>query len=490
MTSTGPTTAGEETDAETTTSDTGTDTETTTTTSDTDATTSGCMDGSEGCPCDRGECDDDLVCEEDLCVAPPPAGCGNGTLEEGEECDDGPENGNSAACKSNCTLQVCGDGAVGPGESCDDGNDDDDGCNNACELASCGDGKLDQGEECDDGNDDSSDGCLNTCKAASCGDMFTQQGVEECDDGNGVNSDECTAQCTVAICGDSYVLEGVEECDDGNQNPDDGCSDQCELSERQVYLVNANNGLKFYRYDIVSDLWSTKASLPSPTRTQLTNDGTYVYAMGVDNRVYKYNPESGQWADEMEGPGDVVANAVGFFEWFSDGFYYLNDGDSTMHVHRGNVWSSFDLGGEGSSAGTYDMANDELYIRTMWEMGFRVVDTTDDSIARVITDMTHVAENSRTGSYSDGDFYVRTTSGPLQRLDAQSGTKINTMASPLSSDSGSDTDFMTGYIYLLGISGQNTGFQRYDPADNSFTKLAEPPGVPQMPSLTVIRPLN
>ena len=54
------------------------------------------------------------------------AKCGDGILVIGEECDDGPNNGNSAygGCSSTCTLGTfCGDGIRQPdnGEDCDDG---------------------------------------------------------------------------------------------------------------------------------------------------------------------------------------------------------------------------------------------------------------------------------------------------------------------------------------------------------------------------------
>ena len=48
--------------------------------------------------------------------------CGNGTIDEGEECDDGTENGSEFACLSDCTLNTCGDGNVGREEGCEDGN--------------------------------------------------------------------------------------------------------------------------------------------------------------------------------------------------------------------------------------------------------------------------------------------------------------------------------------------------------------------------------
>lgn len=55
--------------------------------------------------------------------------CGNGTVEEGEECD------GSDDCTPMCTIHECGDALLGPGEKCDDGNDaDGDACTSSCEL--------------------------------------------------------------------------------------------------------------------------------------------------------------------------------------------------------------------------------------------------------------------------------------------------------------------------------------------------------------------
>ena len=64
----------------------------------------------------------------------------------------------------------------------------------------CGDGTLDAGEQCDDGNNTSGDGCSSTClievPEPVCGNGVVEAG-EECDDGNSDNSDTCTTTCRI-----------------------------------------------------------------------------------------------------------------------------------------------------------------------------------------------------------------------------------------------------------------------------------------------------
>jgi cysteine-rich repeat protein len=61
--------------------------------------------------------------------------CGNGTLDEGEECDDGNLNSDIEpdGCRTRCIVSFCGDGVQDAREQCDDGNGDDlDGCSSEC----------------------------------------------------------------------------------------------------------------------------------------------------------------------------------------------------------------------------------------------------------------------------------------------------------------------------------------------------------------------
>jgi len=50
--------------------------------------------------------------------------CGDGILDPGEDCDDGPLNStsSSARCRPNCHFSRCGDGILDSTEVCDDGN--------------------------------------------------------------------------------------------------------------------------------------------------------------------------------------------------------------------------------------------------------------------------------------------------------------------------------------------------------------------------------
>ena len=95
-------------------------------------------------------------------------------------------------------------------------------------VDTCGDGAIDDGEECDLGVANSDNGaCTSDCMLAYCGDGFRQLGVEECDDGNGEDTDACTTTCLDAVCGDGFVHDGVEPCDDGNASDLDACTSTC-----------------------------------------------------------------------------------------------------------------------------------------------------------------------------------------------------------------------------------------------------------------------
>ncbi len=195
-----------------------------------------CGDGTvdPGEECDNGTLNSDT--EPNACrMNCRRAHCGDGVVDGREECDNGGLNSDTApdACRTDCTPARCGDGVTDSGEACDDRNSDDtDACVAGCAAARCGDGFRWTGrEQCDNGTlngDTAPDACRTDCRTARCGDGVTDSG-EGCDDGNRIDTDECRNDCTPAACGDGVPGPG-EECDDGNRLNTDACLNTCRLA--------------------------------------------------------------------------------------------------------------------------------------------------------------------------------------------------------------------------------------------------------------------
>lgn len=153
--------------------------------------------------------------------------CGDGVLDESEECDDGDDDDHDA-CTNACTLAFCGDGVRGPGDECDDGDGvDDDECDNQCTVTFCGDGKIQQGETCDERMNTAE--CDADCTPAECGDGYANTATEECDEGDSLR--ECDDDCTLVACGDGNLnVAAGEACDDDNTADGDACSSDCKAA--------------------------------------------------------------------------------------------------------------------------------------------------------------------------------------------------------------------------------------------------------------------
>ncbi|MEM6956766.1 MAG: DUF4215 domain-containing protein [Myxococcota bacterium] len=170
--------------------------------------------------------------------------CGDGRVDGFEACD-----GDDLAGQS-CTTM----GFTGGTLSCNAGcvfNA------SACVTTRCGNGTVESGEECDDGDTRDGDGCTAcvvdegwTCSGATsvcapvCGDGMVV-GAEPCDGAN-LNGATCetrgfvggtlacnacafdTAGCNNDVCGNGVINFG-EACDDGNNLPFDGCAADCTV---------------------------------------------------------------------------------------------------------------------------------------------------------------------------------------------------------------------------------------------------------------------
>ncbi len=199
--------------------------------------------------------------------------CGNGVLDDGEECDKGASRNGLSNCTKSCTLLYCGDGITSPGnnEQCDPADpafgqieevyardpdtgeliverrylqpscgyvctvpvcDEEGNCNGGCtmkSLKSCSAQQNAQKASSAAAAVVAPAGATQHAAAADvgCGDGIVQPG-EECDDGDAVDTNNCTNACRLPVCGDS-LQQPWEQCDDGNVVDGDACSNECKL---------------------------------------------------------------------------------------------------------------------------------------------------------------------------------------------------------------------------------------------------------------------
>jgi len=163
-----------------------------------------------------------------------PVGCGNGTVEPGEQCDDS-NNVSGDGCDANCTPTRCGNGILTEGEQCDDGNSDDaDCCSNSCQAASAGtacelDGSLCTIDQCNGGG-----ACAATAQSLSCDDDDPCNGIETCNPllgcVDGALPDPLPETCSP--CGNG-VLDEDEGCDPALSPGDGPCCDPVTCQPRE-----------------------------------------------------------------------------------------------------------------------------------------------------------------------------------------------------------------------------------------------------------------
>ena len=198
----------------------------------------GCAVGMEGCACTLGgACDAGLVCEAETCApAPDPVSppcvagnqddcCGDGVLDEFEECDLGPwALGDDQPCTLSCKMARCGDGLLFPQlqggpEVCDDGNDvAGDGCF-GCLLESCGNGRIDPGEDCEPlGPGDIE--CASTCLDARKLIFVTSEHYAGGEIGGVAGGDEKCQMLAEAAGLKGTFMAWLGQSDDGSDYPD------------------------------------------------------------------------------------------------------------------------------------------------------------------------------------------------------------------------------------------------------------------------------
>lgn len=153
--------------------------------------------------------------------------CGNGSVGDGEDCDDG-NNNSSDGCSASCLhtgskatiASVCGNAVLEPGETCEKNSVNDPtfpaGCDGQMCLHTgtglcdndpatpnvncCSNSTIDAGEDCDDGNKDAGDGCGLTCRLEGSSAAYLNPSF--CSDG----LLEAGEQCEVNIASNNQAL--------------------------------------------------------------------------------------------------------------------------------------------------------------------------------------------------------------------------------------------------------------------------------------------
>lgn len=135
--------------------------------------------------------------------------------------------GTTGGSTSTGSQPVCGDGVVDDGEDCDDGGESKT-CNADCSPAACGDGKTNAaaGEDCDDGGESAA--CDADCSAAECGDGQVNAAAGEVCDGEAPANASCDA-CAVACAPthDDCNMDLADGCEVDLQNDAEHCG-QCD----------------------------------------------------------------------------------------------------------------------------------------------------------------------------------------------------------------------------------------------------------------------
>lgn len=152
------------------------------------------------------------------------------TLQQGGQSIGGGGGGGEAGAAATVNPdELCGNGSLDDGEYCDDGGNPDPGfgCSDDCNASApavCGDGVVTAPEVCDQ-----HEAYCEACSVllGSCGDGVLQSPVEECDTAG--ESPTCDTDCTLVECGDNIVNRDAGElCDDAVNDGELGsCATNC-----------------------------------------------------------------------------------------------------------------------------------------------------------------------------------------------------------------------------------------------------------------------
>jgi hypothetical protein len=257
----------------------------------------------------------------------------------------------------------------------------------------------------------------------------------------------------------------------------------------KVYYTDSNSlnpSTPFYEYDVASDTWNQRASLPNRNTTQLAADEAgNVYSLPEDGNIYSYDPTADTWDFVMAGPAASAARRnISLFEAHNGEFIWGDDGTSTLYYTVGGTWSSIGTPRTLSAGSSIDRSTGFVYVRTWSQRGFFAFDPSTLSFPQICDDSTNVGENSRVGAFYDGEFLSRTFSGTYHAYEVLTCSVADTGIAPTSTHSATAEDGL-GNVYSNGWNDDSV-FEVFHVPTNTLLRLADAPDIPSNAHSTLV----
>ena len=198
-----------------------------------------------GCPSDEPEVQEDAGVSQRADAGGGGGGGGDDAGGGGGVADDAGGGGGNADAGGGGSVDD--DAGGGGGGVADAGVEEDAGDR---PVLRCGNGEIDEGEECDDGNNDDTDACQPNCTLSRCGDGVVRRDLEEddegyeaCDDGNDVPGDGIDDVCDP----DCTIVDAPEADDHGD---DAQTASAIEIGVPVAGQLDAGDDLDYFGFDV------------------------------------------------------------------------------------------------------------------------------------------------------------------------------------------------------------------------------------------------
>ncbi len=444
---------------------------------DNTCTTDVCADGqcqhtpNTGSPCDSGnDCAAGFCAESGYCEALVPAF-------------------NGAPCEASfCLLEeTCLDGACSQGTLRDDCPPPDD----SCWVASCS--TLTSPGACVADPAPSGSSCGDVCRTGGSCDLGVCSGGAPANEGGACEDHNACTQSDACAAGSCEGLP-VTNCAGGDGCCPAACTTTTDSDcAARLYLSNTSGAPGFYALDLALATWTTLPDPPVATQHRLASDGHFVFLLGTDHNVYRYDPAGAIWTYLKPGPGANYPPGNGGL--LSEGFLVWTP-RGLVATHQLHTWFVFREMGPAWGAqiagtsnvwgnGTFDRQGERLFVSTMG--GLSILDFATGASSEVAFGWGGL---QRGGAYVQGTFYLPLDIGGQSELFAVDVASATVTTTGLLLDDPfpfSEAD-PEGHVYFAPLSNTGT-FQVLHTATMTLEPLPPPPALPPdaWPTLVLAR---